>query len=511
MNKFLSEAKLLSDGRYRLTEKLVINRDSIIKKNTLKEETEKIGNSFLPIFGSYLIKVWSKNTFNKNGRNYSKVFNKVLIENKVTIGFVNHPNDSEESYKDVCLVAKNPQIVTDEMGEEWLAVYITLVGRPYGENFEAVLESGGFLEFSSAADGNVDDNGYVEVEGFELLRWADIVVYSSNGQLFFKDKGNIEDIPLSSKPDNIIYDTKEEMTESIKEEVKEDLTIYNKEKEIHSMENKLLEKVLETNIRAMIKDADKTENLEERKTILLNALENATSLTESTIKNDVSSKLAETEKAILELAEKGKKVDSLEESVNTLSQEKESMSKDIEQVKAEKKDIEDKYNTLTELYEKKQYKASEGEIQAKTKLQEEKDVLIGNIASLKKTVASLNTEIKTLKAKNSLIEKKASIKEAIANTKVDAEIVSALKKDLDYLTEELISAKKTIRILRGQKIEEKEVVFNKRPSQFQTLLKKRLEEKKKEQEENTEKLEKTVEKEVMDVDVNKITTEKGLF
>jgi hypothetical protein len=517
MSIYTEGLKKLSDGRYRLIEKLTLDKNSIVKKVKLQEKklTETINNQELPIYGTYLIKVWAKSSFNKNQRNYSNVFNKVLKENKTTIGFCGHPEDGEEDYKNVCLIAKNPILVTDDDGEEWLAVEITLIGKPYGENFEAVLESGGFLEFSSAADGEVDDNGYVELDGFELLRWADIVVYSSNGQLFFKDKGNIEDIPLSSKPDNVIYDKDDEEiqeqanSKSLNDLTENHLTIYKEEKEINRMETKLLEKVLEANIRALIKDADKTDSLEEKKNILTNALENSIELSDKTLKESITSKLAETEKAILDLAEKGKKVGALEESVTTLSTEKDTLSKDIETLKKEKEDLETKYKTLTEMYESKQYASALEEIEDVKELKKINKELTKSNLSLKKEINKKEAEKKVLQSRSNLIERKASIKEALANTKVDVEIVTSLKEDNELLTQEVLDLKDTVRRLRGRKMEEKKekVQFN-NPSRFQKLLKKKLEKKNSEEKNLQEKDEEK--KDAFDIDVNKILSERGL-
>jgi hypothetical protein len=467
MNRFLEGCKQLPNGKYRLTERITLGKDSLVKKESLKEQIiEAIGQD-LPIYGTYLVKVWSKNSFNKNQRNYKNVFNKVLKEDKVTIGFCGHPDEGTENPRDICIVAKNPCMIKDENGEDWLAVYITLVGKPEGEKFEAVLEAGGYLEFSSCADGQVSDDGFVEEEGFELIRWLDCVIYASNGQLFFKDKG-IEDIPLSSKPSDPLYDTdkEEQITESV--DLKKDLTIYNTEKkEDNSMETKLLEKILASNINALIKDADKTESLEEKKLILTNALTEATDLSDASIKDKIVMKLAEADKAILDLAEKGKKVDSLEESVSTLSTAKTTLEGDIDKIKKDKEDIEARLSTITEMYEKKQYKSSLEETQEYASIKKE-------LASTKKMLHEAKSQLTIAQSRSKLIERKALIKEAISNTKVDADLVVSLKEDIDMLTQEVLKLRGTNKKLRGARIaEKKEVTPLRKPSRLEALLQER--------------------------------------
>lgn len=417
MNKFLEGCEKLPDGRYRLHETISVSKDNIVAKEVLKEKVvESINGVDLPVWNTYLIKLWSKNNFNKNGRSYVKVFNKVLEENKVTIGFIDHPDDGSESYKDVILVGKNPVMKMDENGEEWLCVYVTLVGKPFGENCEAVLEAGGFIEFSSSALGDVDNDGYVLLDGFFLERYADIVVNSSNAQLFFKNKEEPRDISPRAK--TTLYDDKEEV---VNEKVTILKTDDNKLKE-NTMPDKISEKALELNIKSLIREAEGKTNLVEKKQTLESLLEFSKELSTTTQTDEIMKKITETDNTIHALAEKGSTVDSLNENIVGLTESKSLLEKEIEDLKEAKSKLEENYNAIVELYESKQYESSQEEILINKKL----NSIIDTLKEKQISLSTINTKLK----------ERVKFYEAQANSKVDAELVVTLNEKIKELSAE---------------------------------------------------------------------------
>jgi len=419
INKYTEGLEKTSDGRYKLRENLTMDKNSIVKKVITEKLTENVNGVDLPIYSKYLIKIWALHSMNKNGRNYKRVINQVVAEKKVTIGFMDHPvNSGDESYKNIVLIGKNPQIVNDGK-EDWLCAEITLVGRPYGENCEAILEAGGFLEFSSSALGDVDSStGEVLEDGFFLERYADIVVNSSNAQLFFKAKEEPRDISL--KADDQLYDINQENI---------NLTILNSTKEVLnektgdvSMPDKLSEKALELNIKSMIRDADTVADLVEKKNLLESALSYAVELTESPLVQSIQSKLDETTVSIHSLAEKGKSVDSLNESVTSLTEKISAIETELKTIKEEKFLLEENYNNIIDLYEKKQYESSE------TELNKSKE--------LASKVADLTEELESVKNQLTKITEKKKYFEAMSNTKVDADDLVTLYEKVKKLTEQ---------------------------------------------------------------------------
>ncbi len=454
MNEYLNGCKKLEEGLYRLRENVIISNDTIVSKVALKEKlTENILGHDLPVFSTYVIKLWAKDSKNKNKRNYSKVFNKVLSDSKTTIGLMDHPEDGAESYKNVVLVCKNPKMIFDqETQEEWLAVEVTFVGKPYGETCEAVLAAGGFIEFSSSALGDVDSLGYVLEDGFFLERYADVVVNSSNGQLFFADREEPREIPSEGQT---LYDVKHE---SIEKEDNKDLTIYNETTDKglsdktgeKTMSDKLNEKALELNIKSLVRDAEKIDNLFERKKQLEVAKEYAMNLTESTLVAQIDKLMTEADNSITELAEKGKDVGTLNESINILTEEKKTLTEKMDALIEEKKTLQENYDAIIKLYEDKQYEASQSELLTNKKLNT-------IIESLKEELLSITAQLKEASEKRDYFE-------ALSNSKVDADEFIALKESVKELTEKNASLKEKnsalledVRILRRNTISERRV------------------------------------------------------
>lgn len=442
------------DNRYRLRESLSINKDTIIKKHELKEKlTESVLGHDLPIYGTYTIKLWAQNSFNRNGRNYRNVFNKILNENKVTIGFMDHPEDSkDESYRNVVLICKNPSIQFID-GENWLCVDVTLVGKPYGENCEAILETGGYLEFSSSALGDVDNDGYVIEDGFFLERYADIVVNSSNAQLYFKSKEEPREIPTLGD-DNTLYDIKHEKVEINNKNDNENnnLTILKSDTLSEktgekTMSDKLSEKSLELNIKSMVKDADAVSILSEKKQILETALSYAKELSDSSLAESIVNKIDGINQEVHSLAEKAKEVEPLQESVKSITEAKELIEKELNSIKEEKKILEENYNNIVTLYESKQFEASQNELAINKKLKEE--------------VSTLTESISTLKEKAKKLLKEKEYFEALSNTLVEADKYVEAQEMIESLKEENELLKEKVRELRVKSVKEKTIQFEK--------------------------------------------------
>jgi hypothetical protein len=410
-NKFTEGCKQLKDGRFQLYEDITINQNTIVeKKDRVEQLTESINGKEVPVYGTYTVKLWNvnPNNKNKNGRNYSKVVNQVIRENKVTVGLINHPQDGLGDPEKIFAVEKNPRII-----EDWLCVDITLVG-PHGQLCESILQAGGPLEFSSSCLGDVDYSGYVLEEGFDVERWADRVFGPSNGLSLF-----MEDSKREEKKEEIKVLHEEEIEkEDIKKE-KENLTILKEEEKNGDkiMVDKLVEKSVALNIKGMLKEVKDAKTFAEKKEILEFALDSAKELTDKTLQEQIEKELVTVDKEVHELAEKGKDIESikkdattLQETINTVTKEKEEVAKAMENVKKEKEEIDASYKTLVEMYENKQYQAGEETL---------------------KTNKELNKLIKILKNKITVLQEKAKYFEALSNTKVEADVVVALNEKVE--------------------------------------------------------------------------------
>ena len=418
MNKFTEGCQKVGN-RFRLYETIDINSDTIVEKQLIKEKlTENVNGMVLPVYGTYTVKLWSLKEKNKNGRSYKKVINKVLNENKITVGLINHPEDGLGNPKDIFAVEKHPQILN-----EWLCIDITFVGSN-GADCNAILEAGGPLEFSSSALGDVDFNGDVIEEGFELERYADRVFSPSNGISLFKEEE--------------IQDEKQEIPilhEDDKNKLEESLTILNKDDGEKIMPDKLTEINIALNIKGMLKEVDKTEDFSEKKQLLESALKFATELTDKSLQTSIEEKIISVDKEVHTLAEKGKGIDSLQKNVtsltennSSLSEEKEKLTKEVanltenlNKIQEDKEKIDKDYKVLVEMYEKKEYESG------------------------KKTLdinKSLNKTVISLKNKNKKLDNRSEYFEALSNTKVDADIMIKLKEENDILKKKIITLKK---------------------------------------------------------------------
>jgi hypothetical protein len=384
MEKFLEGLHKTEDGRYRLIETMILD-SSRYTKLSMKESVVKDQNGTqYPVRSCYEFKIWDTN-FNLNGRNYGKVFNKVIQEKSITLGFSNHPEDGKEDVTKTYSVQKNPHIK-----EGWLCVDVYFVGES-GRLAEEILEVGGPIAVSSSALGDLDDKGNVLEEGFELERYGDWVWQGANNQLQFRD--------------DVITETKEE--KSIEKEV----TILKEDTDDHSQGvekmDTFMEKNIVINVKRMMKEAMKEEDLGKRLESLQEAYSFTIDLTDKTIQNDLNDKIKNTEKAMNDLAKKGESVDSLTEEI-------EKQNKKIQEMEVFYKELEEKYNESVKVYE--------------ASAKKEKEI----IEKFDETIESLKKEIEKLTEEKELIE-------AEANTKVDPEIYLKLKHAYFELKEKSIS------------------------------------------------------------------------
>jgi hypothetical protein len=364
------------------------------------------------------VPVWRLDKKNLNNRVYSRrLGEKVAKEYKdlVTVNLADHPEgDSDGSVKDILAVSKNPHI-----REGVLYVDTYPVDESFANKLERIVELGGGLGVSSSCYGDVDGNGNVLEEDFEVTRWHDFVL----------------------SPSYEVFVTQE----SFKENINENLTI-NKEpiKESKNMpENKvsaLLEKTTRLNILKLVEDADKIEKISDR----LSSLEEAKTYVSNDFLPDlhqsISEKIESLKKESLELAEKGKLNEKLNEEIQLKESEKIPLQEQITSLQEEKKSLEEKLekaNTLiSELKEHSQkaeqlLEVSDAEAGSKfsakeylelaeklseteekiTNLEEEfcsnkkeNEDLEKENSELKEKVSRLISKIKTLREKNSSLE-----------------------------------------------------------------------------------------------------------
>ena len=437
MNTFLEGAKKIGN-RYRLQEKIIVKPEKIAT-------TEKIlieGKSYEPKT-KYRFKVWNSD-FNANGRNYANILNKVVKENRTTIGLMNHPEDEPDT-RNIFGVEKNPRIDSDG----WLSVEFYPCGE-YGKLISDIIDNDGPLEISSSALGDIDNNGYVLEEGFELERYFDIVTDCSNRLVQFPnytlkhEEGNLEKVSDEGISNR-------EITESVVKQHGDNATDSNNRGENIMPENeKLLKETMKMNIKSLIKDSDKTENLHEKKEILQSAHSYAQNLEEKDLNEEIEKKLEEVNNEIKVLSEKGLQTDSLNESIKKLTEDKKILMKEVTTLNEEIAVLEKKYKVVASMYEEKQYKAGEDEVKKNRRLAKE-------VCALKLKLRRQSNTLEEEKQKSKIMKIKMDRMEAIANTKVEAEVVNNLKEKIKYLEHQNSSLHSCLRNMREKKLNEKPV------------------------------------------------------
>ena len=462
MKKFLEGCEKLADGRYRIRETFEA------KPISSKINTEKVLIEGKEVNAKkwYTFRIWNNdpNERNANGRNYSKVIPKVVKENITTLGLANHPDEDADVEK-ICCVWKNPRIIDD-----WMCADCAFTDDDLGHKFESVLELGGALECSSSVLGELDDDGFVLEDGLSVERISDIVFQSSNRLLQSKTDVYERDDDtsiLSKKYENgtetindLTISNEDEIEESVVNKHRNNATESKNIKEKKEMpENELLETTLGMNIKSIIKDADKTENLYEKKDLLESAHCYAEKLTDKTLLNETSEKIAKVNEEIKVLTEKGLKADELAKNVETLEEEKKTISEGSVKLEEERKVLQEKYDTLVKMYEEKQFKASEVELERNHNLSKE-------VCSLKLKARRQENSMKVLEKENKLLKEKIATLKATSNTMVNAEIVKDLQEQIEELTNKNIRLSESVKALRKAKLEESRVS---RPSRFEQV------------------------------------------
>ena len=395
------------------------------------------------------VPVWRLDKKNLNNRIYSrKLGEKVVKEFKelVTVNLADHPEgDSDGSVKDILAVSKNPHI-----RDGILYVDAYPVDEAFANKLERIIELGGGLGVSSSCYGDVDGNGNVLEEDFEVTRFFDWVL----------------------SPSYEVYVTQE----SFKENIQESLTI-NKEpiKESKNMPenkvNELLEKTTRLNILKIVEDADKIEKISDKLTALEEALSYVSSDFLADLHSTISEKIESLKKESLELAEKGKLTEKLNEEIQLKESEKVPLQEQITSLQEEKKSLEEKLataeNLINELKEHSQkaeqlLEASDAEagsrftakeyLELAERLSEAEEKIVNSEEEscsnkkesedlekendeLKEKVSRLISKIKTLREKNSSLEEALNdytkeVEDGLMNEEDDEDMYN--QDDFDY-------------------------------------------------------------------------------
>lgn len=364
---------------------------SQVRKLKLNESTVRMQEGELDVSAAFEVPIWRIGQENLNKRTYgNKVAEKVVRESKVTMALGDHPDD-EGSVWNIVAVAKNPKI---RDGILWAEAYF--VDDAMAKKVDKIVEYGGEIGLSSSAYGDVDDDGNVLEEGFEIERYFDLVLEPSYQVYIGKESTRIApnshtesvdsgDIAQAAEVEGDSEEEDDEKKKKRKNQPSEEGSTISTGKATKEQTMQNLDKLHEANFRlnveTLLKNAEEKTSLVERKRDYEKISAFLPTDGMDDLRETVNSRIADTSAKIEELAEKGVETDDLR------SKAEEATSKTSE--------LEEALDKQKKVYESK-------------------------IASLQKRYERANETINSLREKVEDAEKEAKMEEAQKNGRVDA-------------------------------------------------------------------------------------------
>jgi len=226
---------------------------------------------------------------------------------------------------------------------------------------------------------------------------------------------------------------------------------------------------LSLNIKGMLKEAKSKENVFDKKEILESANLYAKQLDDEVLAKEVEDELLATEDEIKTLSTKGLEVDGLNASMDALKKTNEELLDKLKKTEDERDEFKKQLDVVTEMYESKQFNASEKELDKSHNLAKE-------VCSLKLKTRKLESKLAISERKNAILEERSKraekdleIVEAKMNSMVSADAYAEL------LEEKELTSKK-LKNLRIKNLREEETDSNDRLASLKKRLHKTTEE-----------------------------------
>ena len=428
-----------------LIEGFSISKENI-KRIPITEDTkviEKNGEKF-SCRAAYEFPVWKLGEKNLNERVYGKkLAEKLIKEQPVTLGLTNHPKGDDVDVGNTFAVERNPHIKNNIM---YVEAY--LVGDK-GQLAHEIIEAGGSIGLSSSAFGDVDEDGNVLEEGFQIDRFADWVDNPSY-QVFAKKEDSISE-ESENKDTNIL-----EKSDSDGSDIKEINIMADTAKEkVLSIEEKNFKK----GVKDLFREAESKTELKEKLNVYQEILDYCEGVDfAKEYEEKAQSKIDEINEELISLAESAKEVAPLKESLESAGSEKQKVEEKVKEIEEELEkttssfaELQEKYEISTDLLEsmklrekklKEMYKVAIAEKNGMVTASEYKEVL-----SYSEEVEKENEELKkenaSLKKRNRQYRERLSEKgDSDKKKKDDSEEDESEEKDDDEEKDEKKEMKK---------------------------------------------------------------------
>ncbi len=308
----------------------IIVPKKIVEANGKKYEVAK----------AYEVPIWKLGEKNLNNRVYSKgLAEKVIEKNPKTFCLKDHPEDSDGSVDKIVAVAENPHIK-----ENIFYADAYFVDEDFEKKVEKIIERGVGLGVSSSAYGDLDEDGNVMEEGFEIERYFDFVLNPS--YQVYLTKESIKESELFSKKDK--KEENKNTTTNIIENKKENIIMETKNIQENTSKTKSLEeKNLRLGVRNLFKEADTKDSLQEKLEVYREVIDYCgdSEFGEDYVKQ-AADKIEQIQQELYELADKGKEVDQLKEDTEKTHKELEEKVSSLEE---ENTTLKEQYETATQL------------------------------------------------------------------------------------------------------------------------------------------------------------------
>ena len=160
----------------------------LIEKATLRAP-RKLDESKGGGDGKWTAEVWRLDELNDNGHNYTtELANKVISWNLTTTCNDGHNADFREEYACAKAIANNPRIESGLM-----VVDVEFIDKEYEGKLSLLADKGVPIGCSSVGYGEMDENGRIVPETYELVRYLDFVTCPAGGVYAKKKESKAED------------------------------------------------------------------------------------------------------------------------------------------------------------------------------------------------------------------------------------------------------------------------------------------------------------------------------
>lgn len=187
-----------------------VNLTRLSEEQLKTESAEKDG-----AVSGWTAPVWKLDQLNLNGRVYStELAKRIVAQNAVTGSCDGHDPDFHAEYQNYKAVSKNPSI---KDGQLWVDIYI--VDEDYARLLDKLVAQGMAIGVSSVGYGETDQDGVINAQTYELVRYLDFVTYPAGQVYAIKKNGSAGDSDEDEKGESADKPGSDEASKELKAKI----------------------------------------------------------------------------------------------------------------------------------------------------------------------------------------------------------------------------------------------------------------------------------------------------